>query len=152
MVKKMSLSMVVIGVLCLFCASFVRAEAREWCKSATLPNGDVVLDMKGDWDVLIHGYGYADSIKDIKDVLTIKQEGDRFSACIRKGINWWPSGSETIKGVVNKDGFKQVLMFTEAEGGGGAMSWERCLWEIVDNGKTVALDCGGMWEVNFTRK
>ena len=97
MMKKMCASMVVIGVLCLFCVSFARAEAREWCKSATLSNGDAVLDMTGDWVVLIHGYGYADTIKDIQDVLTIKQEGARFIASIHKGINWWPSGSDTIK-------------------------------------------------------
>ncbi len=133
-------------------ASVAIAQAAEkgWEKTVTLPSGEVILDMSGEWDLLYEKYGPFRG--KISDILTITQEGTTFTAV--KQIGSWviPKGAETIKGELDKGGFKAVYVFIGAYPRDGTFVWEPCKWEINENGNKVMLDCGERIRATLTRR
>ena len=57
--KKTSIAPVLILAFFIAFASFAIAQmaAKGWEKTVTLSNGEVILDMSGEWDVLYEFYG-----------------------------------------------------------------------------------------------
>jgi hypothetical protein len=126
---------------------------KGWEKTVTLPRGEVILDMSGEWDMLNEGYGPFSFRAPITDILTITQEGTTFTAVKQIGSQWVPKGAETIKGELDKDGFKAVYCYTHVkEWWTYEFIWEPCKWEITENGNKVVLDCGERIKTTLTRK
>ena len=124
---------------------------QEWEKTVTLPSGEVILDMSGEWDLLYEKYGPLRGGR-VLDILTITQVGTTFTAI--KQIGTWnvPKGAEAIKGELNKDGFKAVYAYIGAYPRDGSFVWEPCKWEISENGNKVMLDCGERVKATLSRK
>jgi len=80
----------------------------KWGKTFTLPNDEVILDMSGEWDMRLEGYGPFSWLGIKSDILTITQDGNTFTAVKQIGSEWVGKGAETIKGELGKDGFKKL--------------------------------------------
>ena len=74
----------------------------------TLSNGEVVYDLNGEWDAIYDN----DYMGTNEDIVKITQEGNKFVGIKLIGNKWKPKGSETIKGELEKAGFKSVLTNT----------------------------------------
>jgi hypothetical protein len=152
--RKSTALVIAFAILIVF-ASFVIAEQEEkgWEKTVTLQSGELILDMSGEWDMLQEGYGPFGFRGPLKDILTIRQEGATFTAIKQIGSHWVPKGAETIKGELDKDGFKTVFHYIkEKEWWTGAFIWEPCKWIITENGDKVVLDCGDRIRATLTRR
>ena len=149
---KKTLALVVAFALLIVFSSFVIAQQVEksWEKTVTLPSGEVILDMSGEWDLLYEKYGPFRGV--ISDILTITQEGTTFTAVKQIGSFWVPKGAETIKGELDKGGFKAVYVFIGAYPRDGTFVWEPCKWGINENGNKVMLDCGDRIRATLTRR
>jgi len=115
-------------------------------KTITLPNGDVVCDLKGEWDALYQFYGDWNAISDITDVLKITQKGAVFVGVKQIGGLWVGKGEESIRGELTKNGFKKAQVLTAMEG------YLDCTGKISDDGNKIILDEGTKLRVKLTRK
>jgi len=77
--------------------------------TVTLSNGEVIYDLSGEWDVI---YENKKSGRVAKNICKITQKGNEFVGIKLIGNEWGPKGSETIKGELEKDGFKSFLAGT----------------------------------------
>lgn len=148
--------MIVVFLVSITLGSFIYAGAahaaeKKWEKSVTLANGETVLDMSGEWDLLNEAYGLFKGRPAVTDILTITQDGDRFTAVKQKGSVWVPKGAQVMKGQLDEDGFKEVLCYIHAKPK-DKFIWEPCTWEIIEKGNKVLLDCGERIRVTITRK
>ena len=125
---------------------------KEWHKTVTLPGDDVILEMSGEWNVVYEKYGPFNGAPDISDILSITQEGTKFTAVKKIGSQYIPKGTETIKGELGKGGFKVVYAYIGAYPRDGSFVWEQCKWKISENGNKVVLDCGERVKAILTRK
>ena len=146
----------IASILTLFCAFMCVFDARDvsaqegWEKTLTLPGGEVILDMSGEWDILSEFYGELSWVQPCSDLLLITQKGNTFSAVKQIGTRWLPKGTELIKGELDRDGFKAVYNYIGDID--GTYGWEKCKWEISENGNKVVLDCGERVKATLTRK
>ena len=77
--------------------------------TVTLPNGEVIYDLSGEWDAVYDNKEYGGINKDI---VKITQKGNEFVGIKLIGNQRTPKGSETIKGELGKDGFKSFSTYT----------------------------------------
>ena len=145
--KKTSIASVLVFALLVAFASFAIAQmaGKAWEKTVTLPSGEVILDMSGEWDALYEFYGILSTAGDISDILTITQNGDTFVAVKQIGSQRVPKGAETIKGMLDKDGFKEVQIYRMEV-------WAPCTGEISKNGNKIVVYDGRLIQVTLTRK
>ncbi len=150
--KRASITSVLVFALLIAFASVAMAQMAKkgWEKTVTLPSGEVILDLKGEWNMYSLGYGPFFLRPSITDILTITQEGATFTAVKQIGSKWVPKGAEIIKGELDKDGFKSVYHYIHAKG--EEFIWEPCNWEITENGNEVVLDCGERIQTTLTRR
>ena len=113
--KRTTIAQLLVFVLLIPFASFAIAQmaGKPWEKTVTLPNGEVILDISGEWDTQGEFYGPFGFIprNPPPNLYTITQEGAKFTAVRQIGTKWSPAGSEAVKGLVDKDGFKAVYMY-----------------------------------------
>ena len=91
--KKTSIASVLVFALLVAFASVAIAQMAEkgWKKTVTLPSGEVILDMSGEWDIQGEFYGPFSSLgPGGSDILTITQEGTTFTAVKQIGSRWVP--------------------------------------------------------------
>jgi len=152
--KNTSIKPVLVFVFLIAFASIVTAQMSEkgWKKTVTLSSGEVILDMSGEWDELGVGYGIFSWLEGSPEILTITQEGNTFIAVKQIGSKWVPKGAETIKGELDKDGFKVVYSFIASRAMDGSFDWEECKWEISEKGNKVDLDCGERLKTTLIRR
>jgi hypothetical protein len=114
----------------------------------TLPSGDTVWDLSGDWDAFVENYGYNARFGIHPNVYRITQTGPTFSA-IRLKDHAPPSqvraGTPSLKGELEKDGFKEVWMIDS----GGESSPSK--GQLSEGGKKIVIDNGSSARVTLTR-
>jgi hypothetical protein len=59
--------------------------AKEWKKTVVLSNGEVILDISGDWDNQVEFYGPFNFIALVQDFVQIKQEDTTFTGAVQVG-------------------------------------------------------------------
>jgi hypothetical protein len=142
------IGVLLIGVITLvaflYCA---QAQTREknWKKTITLPNGEAVLDMNGEWDAVSENYGAWDVFGTHHDVFKITQEGNFFVAIRMMGNPYMPAGTTGTRGELDKNGFKKVLIVTftgpiPAKG------------QISEDGNKIVIDEGEVVRQTLIRK
>ena len=96
-----------------------QTEEQGWKKTITLPSGEVVCDLNGEWDSLWTGRsGLALALGSFRDVVKITQEGNSFEGIRMIGNMFNSKGSLAVKGELDKDGFKNLVYYTGGEFGG----------------------------------
>lgn len=146
--KKTSSAQVLVFSLLIAFASVAIAQMAEkgWKKTVTLPSGEVILDMNGEWDVLYEYHGMYSGLRTHTQTAMITQKGNTFVAVQQTESEWWPKGSETIKGELERDGFKTVHVNRDDVG------WVPCKWEISENGNKIVLDDERIVRATLTRR
>jgi len=86
-----------------------QTEDQGWKKTITLPNGEVVCDLNGEWDSQWQGRGELQWIGRHRDVVKITQQGNSFEGIRMIGDQWNLKGSVVIEGELDKNGFKKLL-------------------------------------------
>jgi hypothetical protein len=137
--KKIAIASIIAlfyAFTCAFIAGTVTAQG-GWEKTITLPSGEKVLDMRGEWDALIE---LAEQLKWTghkaePNILLITQEGNTFSAIQQIEMKMTPKGTEKFKGVLDKDGFKEVYIYRHKVK--SEFIWAPCKGEISENGNKI---------------
>jgi len=79
-------------------------------KTITLPSGEVVCDLNGEWDALYENLGVYSYIGNLKDILKITQQGDSFVGVKMIGTEYVKKDAVSIKGELDKNGIKNVRL------------------------------------------
>jgi len=81
----------------------------------TLPNGEVVYDLNGEWDAVydfdLKHYGGTTTRESSKDIVRIKQEGNQFVGIKLIGDERVGKNQEAVKGELEKNRFRKVHTF-----------------------------------------
>jgi hypothetical protein len=105
-------------------------EEKDWEKTVTLPNGQVVLDMNGEWDAIYDNKDFGTN----KDVVNITQEGNKFVGIKLIGNEFLPKGVATIRGELEENGFKSLYGYNIAHG------WTLSKGQISNDGNTIVIE------------
>jgi uncharacterized protein (UPF0371 family) len=129
---RMIMALLIATALLVTCASAPEVEMAKPLKASmpntiTLANGQVVYDLNGDWDITYDDKEFGVS----KNVVRITQKGDEFVGIrledTRRG--------ETIKGTLEKNGFKKVYSYMSSFGTG--RMWISGKGEISEDGDKI---------------
>ena len=142
-----SIGMILAFVSTLFFISMAHAQmpGKTWEKTITLPNGDVILDMSGEWDAFIENYGRQFAAGSYNNVEKITQTGASFEAIRMMDDPWNFKGSQSFKGELDKAGIKKVTII----GKGGSIEAKGI---ISENGNKIVIDDGEVVRLTLTRK
>ena len=113
-VMKKILMALILGLV--FTAAYAQMDnplKQGMPNTVTLSNGEVIYDLSGEWDAIYDNKGYGGINKDI---VKITQKGNEFVGIKLIGNQYTPKGAETIKGVLEKDGFKSFSANTAIDG------------------------------------
>jgi hypothetical protein len=145
--------LVFASLIALASVTIAQKAEKGWEKTVTLSSGEVILDMSGEWNFRNEFYGPFYWVEPTEYTAVIKQEGASFIGVTPAATKWRPKGSETIKGELDKDGFKQVYKLVHEVGTmDDVYVWELCNWEISEHGNKVMLDCGERIKSTVSRK
>jgi hypothetical protein len=142
MVKKILLVLLCFVGLIIF-TSTLHGQGSK--KTITLPSGEVVWDLNGEWDAFIDNYGLNSFAGSYKQIEKITQTGSSFVAIRMINDPWNRKGSQSLQGELDKSGIKKVKILTasgpvEARG------------QISKDGNKIIIDDGGGTRLTLTRK
>jgi hypothetical protein len=124
----------VVMVSFLFIAQ-AQTEEQGWKKTITLPSGEVVCDLNGEWDLLWSGRGGELGGQRVRNVLKITQQGDSFEGIRMLDIQYaLPKGSKAIEGELDKDGIKRLIFYAT---GGNVIQYKG---KISKDGNKIEFD------------
>ena len=114
-------------------------------KTITLPSGEVVWDLNGEWDVRVENYGVWATSGSYPQMWKITQTGSSFVAVRMIDDPNNPKGSEAIRGELEKSGFKKLQIKTPM----GAFDAKG---KINDDGNKMEIDSADRVKLRATRK
>ncbi len=115
-------------------------------KTITLPSGEVVWDLNGEWDVRVENYGVWIMGGSYPQIWKITQTGSSFVAVRMIDDPSNPKGSEGTRGELDKSGFKKLQIISSAQGAFDAKG------KISEDGNKMEIDCANRAKVTATRK
>ncbi len=149
MTKRIGIFLMALLVMTsLLCAGHSQTTEKNWKQTITLPSGEVVCDLNGEWDALYENLGDHQWIGNIKDMLKITQKGDSFAGVKMIGSIYVPKDAVSITGEVDKNGVKKasVVLLTAYD------KVLDCKGQISEDGNKIMLDGGERMRVTLTRK
>ncbi len=141
MVKKIFVMLFCSVCLIIFVSTLYAQGSKN---TLTLPNGDVVLDLNGEWDCYTVNHGPWASEGSSSDVIRITQSGSSFVG-VRMRETPMMKGTEAIRGELDKRGIKWVQLDT-------AQDPLSCVGKISEDGNKMVIDDGQRQKRTFTRK
>jgi len=146
MLKKIGFRLLCLAVMVsfLFIAQ-AQTEEQGWEKTITLPSGEVVCDLNGEWDFLLIGRGEYKNFGQVSNVLRITQQGESFNGIRMIGNQFMPKDSIALEGELDKNGFKK-LIYT---GTGGPVSVKG---KISKDGKSFEIRLPNIFDIKVTKK
>ena len=143
---KKILMVLILGLV--FTAAYAQTDnplKQGMPNTVMLSNGEVIYDLSGEWDAIYDNKEYGGINKDI---VKITQKGNEFVGIKLIGNQWTPKDSETIKGELEKDGFKTFYTLT-VEG------WTPATVKICEKCNKIEIETpvmGTMIDITLTRK
>jgi hypothetical protein len=125
-------------------------------KTITLPDGEVVCDLNGEWNALYEHYGPMQSVGNIRSSLKITQQGNTF---VGKSLidtefshaGTEHAGTEKIRGELDKDGIKRAEYHIPIPGH-PAIGWTNAKGETSEDFDKIVFDTGTGVKVILERK
>lgn len=114
-------------------------------KAITLPSGEVVWDLNGEWDTFVENYGRQAFAGSYPQITKITQTGSSFVGVRMIDDPWNFKGSQSLQGELDKSGIKKVTILSLA----GLMEAKG---QISDDGNKIVIDNGEYIRVTLTRK
>ena len=130
MVKKMFLMLICFISLTIFISTLHGQGSK---KTITLPSGEVIWDLNGEWDTFVDNYGPFNKDKYMV-INKITQTGSSFVAIRMMDDPWSFKGSQSLQGEIDKSGIKKVTLT-----GGNYVSAE-IKGQISDDGNQIKID------------
>jgi hypothetical protein len=144
---KKTFAMFVCSIALMMFVSTLNGQGSK--KTITLPNGEVVWDLNGEWDVFIENYGNFAYYGSYPNVYKITQNGSSFTG-IRLKDNPPPSsgraGTKSVQGELDKNGFKRFEIISSA---GGIIPSKG---QISEDGNKISIDAPNYARQTYTRK
>ena len=144
MVKKTFLVLICFISLIIF-VSTLHGQGSK--KTITLPSGEVVCDLNGEWDAQYEALGALSNIGKFADILKVTQQGDSFVGVKTIGSAAVPKDAVSIKGELDKNGIKKVRVVIILGQDG-----EECKGQISEDGNKIIIDGCVNVRVTLTRK
>ncbi len=142
MVKKTFLVLICFISLIIF-VSTLHSQGSK--KTITLPSGEVVYDLNGEWDALVETYGPMAYVGSYPQIHKIMQAGSAFIGVRMIDDPNNLKGWQSLQGELDKSGFKRVTMM----GVGGSVEGKG---QISEDGNKIVIDSGGGIRWTLTRK
>jgi hypothetical protein len=148
--KIISFLIVLTAVFFNFCLAHAQTAEKEksWEKTITLPSGEVIYDLNGEWAVCSENYGPWAEYGTYPDIVEIKQEGASFVGIRLIGNPWNPKGKESIRGELDKNGFKKIQIIS----GMGPLDAKGQFLPWGNIGKRIIVDDGEKARVTLIRR
>ncbi len=140
--KIISVTAVIIFV---FGIAMVGLAQAQKARTVKLPNGEEVVDISGEWDEQRECYGPWKQYGKLSNSLKITLKDSSFVGIAMKNNMFQTSGSETIRGELDKDGIKKAQIMTY-EGPLDAKG------KISEDGSKIIIDDGELVRLTLTRK
>jgi hypothetical protein len=142
MVKKTFLVLICFISLIIFISTLHGQGSK---KTITLPSGEVVCDLNGEWDALYESVW----VGNFTDMLKITQQGGSFVGVKMIGTAYVPKDAVSVKGELDKNGIKKVRVVLQTYGDSG----EECnKAQISEDDNKIIIDGCGTVKVTLTRK
>jgi preprotein translocase subunit YajC len=123
-----------------------QTQEKKWKKTITLPNGDKILDMNGEWDALVENYGVHAGSGSYPQIEKITQTGSSFVAIRMIADPHHPViGSKSLEGELDESGIKKVTIFK-------TIGPEEAKGQISEDGNKIIIDDGESGKLTLTRK
>ena len=116
-------------------------------KTITLPSGEVVCDLNGEWDTFVENYGPLAFAGSYPQIEKITQTGSSFVAIRMIDDPYNFKGSQSLQGELDKSGIKKVTI----TGASGNFVSE-AKGQISDDGNKIVIDDGMCLRRTLTRK
>ena len=144
--KKMLPALLVVFVITAFFVYVSQAQMpQKGSKNTiTLPNGEVVWDLNGEWDTFVENYGPTTSGAKYPQINKITQTGSSFVSIRMIDDPWNLKGSQSLQGEIDKNGIIKVTL-------SGAMGLEESKGQISNDGNKIVID-NGIRRQTLTRK
>ena len=147
MARRISLVLIVaITMIAFFYTAQAQTGEKKWKKTVTLPNGDVILNMNGEWDLYVSHLRPGSYTAIEGGITKIKQTGSSFVGISMNALAAFRKGSELIKGELDKSGFTQLQIVSGIAGNSDAKG------QISEDGNQVIIDDGERFRLTLTRK
>jgi dienelactone hydrolase len=110
-------------------------------KTTVLPNGEMVWDLNGEWDLLWTGRGEFQAMGPVRDVIKVTQQGTTFGGVRMIGNPFVAKGTLAMEGELDKNGFKKFMFYAPNQEGSyqGKISNDGNLIEFDTNAGHVEL-------------
>jgi hypothetical protein len=143
-------STVLTAVFFSFCLAHaqIAEKEKEWEKTITLPSGEVIYDLNGEWAACIEHHGPWEGYGRFPDIVEIKQEGASFIGIRLIGHHFMPKGSDLIRGELGKNGFKKIQIIS----GIGPLDAKGEILPWYDIGKQIIVDDGEKMRLMLIRR
>ena len=145
MARRIGMFLIVVIAIVSLLGMANAQTGQSWKKTITLPNGDVILDMSGEWDAFIENYGRQFAAGSYSNIEKITQTGASFEAIRMMDDPWNFKGSQSLKGELDKDGIKRVTII----GRSGSIEAKGI---ISEHGNKIVIDDGEVVRLTLTRK
>jgi len=145
MVKKTFLVLICFISLIIFISTLHGQGSK---KAITLPNGEVVCDLNGEWDALYENLGAYQWVGNITDMLKITQQGGSFVGVKMIGSGYVPKDAVSITGELDKNGITKVRVVLIT----GSQVLDCKGGQISEDGNKIIIDGGERIRVTLTRK
>jgi hypothetical protein len=84
-------------------------------KTITLPNGEEVWDLNGEWNILVENIGKNAQYGNYPQIWKITQPDSSFVAVRMIDDPWNKKGSEAVRGELDKSGIKRVIVLVPSD-------------------------------------
>jgi hypothetical protein len=146
MLRRISVFLIVlITMLSLLYVAYAQMAEKGSKKTITLPNGEVVWDLNGEWDVFNENYGLWSQYGSYPNIHKITQTGSSFVGILMMNDRWYSKGWEYIRGELDRSGFKRVEIRTNL----GVLDSKG---QISEDGNKMVIDDGEKFRMTFTRR
>jgi hypothetical protein len=143
MIKRIfSFLIIFTAILTFISIAYSQMEKR----TLTLPSGEVVCDLNGEWNALYEHYGSMQWVGNIKSSLKITQQGNMFVGTSLIATGYTPAGTEKIRGELDKEGIKKAR-YSRPD-----LGWVDAKGEIGKDCDKVIFDDGSGVKVILERK
>jgi hypothetical protein len=142
MVKKTFLGLICLIGLIIFISALHGQSSK---KTITLPHGEVVWDLNGEWDAFTENYGEWRVYGSYWNIIKITQTAGSLIGIKVMDDPYYTKGWKSIKAELDKSGFKKVEIMAHAGPQG-------CKGQISDDGNKIVIDDGLKHKVTLTRK
>lgn len=145
MLKKACVVLIaLVAMISFFPVAYAQA-GEKGSKAITLPNGDVIWDLNGEWDVLNENYGLWSPYGVYPNIHKITQTGNSIVGVLMMNDRWYQAGYQYITAELDKTGFMKVKIATNL----GTLDSKG---QVSEDGNKIVIDEGEKFKMTFTRK